>query len=73
VKRLAKFEVEKEVEKAEEDAMTNEQDKVINTPLPPADSRWGNDAWSAPRPGRSLPKPLSPEQLKAINDAARNQ
>jgi hypothetical protein len=55
---------------AEEESMANneltpEQEKVLATPLPLKDERW-QTSWSAPRPGRKLPTPLTPEQLNAL-------
>lgn len=80
--RLSRNQIEKEIEeltvhqeKVDKTYELNETQKAVleNDPLntPPQD-RW-QTGWSAPRPGRSLPKPLNPEQLKALNDAARNR
>ena len=59
--RLSKDEINKEMDAM---TLTEQQLNVLNTP---PDERW-QTSWSAPLPGRSLPKPLSTAELKKLAD-----
>jgi hypothetical protein len=71
MKKLSRHEIEDTVEDSMSYELTPDQQKVVDTPLPAPDSRWGNDAWSRRQWLRKLPAPMTAEQLAALNEAGR--